>query len=358
MNPPFIPENSLTAEVPLNWTKYPDLPKETAFENRLLDRLRGDPAISSAALSSTLPLNQNGNGFNSDIQIEGKPTAPGEAGPRVDLHLASPDYFRTMGIPLIHGRVFTADDRQEVASVGIVSQSLARIAFGSTDPLGRRISLDDGKTWISIEGVVSDVTERGLADTQPGVLYLPLASVPWTSLRLIVRSLAPAPALEKQLRAAIHEIDPDQPVTAVRTLSELRSESLSAPRLTMVLLVIFAALALSVTAAGIAGVLAYAVSQRTQEIGIRLALGAAPGTVLQMVMRQGMALVAVGLLLGFAGALALSRLMESLLFGIAASDPVTFAAVAGVLLAVALLSCFVPARRVMSIDPQVALRAT
>jgi putative ABC transport system permease protein len=358
MSTGFDTENSLTAEVPLNWTKYSDLAKVTGFENRLLDRLRGDPAISSAALSSTLPLNQNSNSFNSDIQIEGKPTAPGEAGPRVDLHLASPDYFRTMGIPLVHGRTFSADDRQEVAQVGIVSQSLARRAFGGEDPLGRRVSLDDGKTWISIAGVVADVTERGLADTQPPVLYLPLASVQWTSLRLIVRSLAPAPALEKQLRAAIHEIDPDQPMTAVRTLSQLRSESLSAPRLTTVLLVLFAALALSVTAAGIAGVLAYAVSQRTQEIGIRLALGAAPGTVLQMVMRQGMALVAVGLLLGFAGALALSRLMESLLFGVAASDPITFAAVAGVLLAVALLSCFVPARRVMSIDPQVALRAT
>jgi len=358
MNTGFDTENSLTAEVPLNWTKYSDQAKVTGFENRLLERLRGDPAITSAALSSTLPLNDNANGFNSDIQIEGKPNAPGEAGPRVDLHLASPDYFRTMGIPLIHGRVFTTDDRQETPQVGIVSQSLARRAFGSDNPLGRRVSLDDGKTWISIEGVVADVTERGLADTQPGVLYLPLASIQWRSLRLIVRSLAPAPALEKQLRAAVHELDPDQPVTAIRTLSQLRSESLSAQRLTTVLLILFAALALSVTAAGIAGVLAYAVSQRTQEIGIRLALGAAPMTVLQMVMRQGMALVAVGLVLGFGGALLLSRLMASLLFGVAASDPVTFAAVAAVLLLVALLSCFVPARRVMSIDPQVALRAT
>jgi putative ABC transport system permease protein len=144
----------------------------------------------------------------------------------------------------------------------------------------------------------------------------------------------------------------------VRTLAQLRSDSLSAPRLTTVLLVLFAALALSVTAAGIAGVLAYAVSQRTQEIGIRLALGAAPGTVLQMVMRQGMMLVAAGLLLGFGGALLLSRTMQSLLFGVASSDPLTFGGVAAVLLAVALLSCFLPARRVMSIDPQVALRAT
>jgi putative ABC transport system permease protein len=353
----FDADNTLTAEVPVNWTKYDDLPKSLAFQNRLLDRLRGDPAISSAALSSTLPLNQDG-GYNSDIQIEGKPTAPGQPGPRVDLHLASPDYFRTMGIPLVHGRVFTVDDRQTPAQSGLVSQSLARRAFGSEDPLGRRVSLDDGKTWISVAGVVADVAEHGLSDAQPDVLYLPLASTRWNGLRLVVRSLSPAPALEKQLRAAVREIDPDQPVTGVRTLAQLRSESLSAPRLTTVLLVLFAGLALAVTAAGIAGVLAYAVSQRTQEIGIRLALGAAPSAVLQMIMRQGMALVAVGLLLGFAGALALSHLMGSLLFGVAASDPVTFAAVAGVLLAVALLSCFLPARRVMSIDPQVALRAT
>jgi predicted permease len=354
----FDTENALTAEVPLNWTKYDDLPKSIGFQDRLLTRLRGDPAITAAALSSTLPLNQQNNGFNSDIQIEGHPTAPGESGPRVDLHLASPDYFRTMGIPLVHGRLFTPDDRQSPAVAGLVSQSMARHVFGGEDPLGRRISLDDGKTWISVEGIVADVAERGLSDAQPDVLYLPLASFQWNNLRLVVRSVAPAAALEKQLRAAVHEIDPDQPVTAIRTLAQLRSESLSAPRLTTVLLVLFAALALVVTAAGIAGVLAYAVSQRTQEIGIRLALGAAPGAVLQMVMRQGMALVVVGLLLGFGGALVLSQLMQSLLFGVAASDPFTFAAVAGVLLAVALLACFLPARRVMSIDPQVALRAT
>jgi putative ABC transport system permease protein len=258
----------------------------------------------------------------------------------------------------VHGRLFTPDDRQSPAVAGLVSQSMARHVFGGEDPLGRRISLDDGKTWISVEGIVADVTERGLSDAQPDVLYLPLASFQWNNLRLVVRSVAPAAALEKQLRAAVHEIDPDQPVTAIRTLAQLRSESLSAPRLTTVLLVLFAALALAVTAAGIAGVLAYAVSQRTQEIGIRLALGAAPGAVLQMVMRQGMALVVVGLVLGVGGALLLSQLMQSLLFGVAASDPFTFAAVAGVLLAVALLACFLPARRVMSIDPQVALRAT
>jgi len=353
----FDSQNTLTAEIPLNWTKYNTLAKDIAFHNRLLDRLRGDPAVSAAALTSTLPLTQGG-GFNSDIQIEGKPTAPGQGGPRVDLHLASPDYFRTMGIPLVHGRVFTADDRETPAQIGIISQSLARHAFGGEDPLGQRVSLDDGKTWISIGGVVADVAEHDLSEAQPDVLYLPLASTQWNGLRIVVRSAAPAPALEKQLRAAVREVDADQPVTGVRTLAELRSESLSAPRLTTVLLLLFAGLALAVTAAGIAGVLAYAVSQRTQEIGIRLALGAAPTTVLQMVMRQGMALVAVGLALGFGGALLLSRLMASLLFGVAASDPVTFAAVAAVLLLVALLSCFLPARRVMSIDPQVALRAT
>jgi predicted permease len=358
MDTGFDTENALTAEVPLNWTKYNDLAKGVAFEDRLLERLRGDPAISSAALSSTLPLNQGGGGFNTDIQIDGKLLAPGESGPRVDLHLASPDYFRTMGIPLVHGRVFTVDDRQPTPQAGLVSQSLARHAFAGQDPLGHRVSFDNGKSWITIEGVVADVVEHGLSDAQPDVLYLPLASVQWNTLRVVARSLAPAAALEKQIRAAVREIDADQPVTAVRTLAQLRSESLSAPRLTTALLLIFAALALAVTAAGIAGVLAYAVSQRTQEIGIRLALGAAPGTVLQMVMRQGMALVAVGLVIGLAGAFLLSRLMQSLLFGVAASDPLTFAAVAGVLLAVALLSCFLPARRVMTIDPQVALRAS
>ncbi|MFL5391341.1 MAG: ABC transporter permease [Myxococcales bacterium] len=353
----FDTENSLTAQIPLNWSKYDDLTKVVGFENRLLDELRTNPAMSGAALTSSLPLKSDGN-FNSDVQVEGRPTAPGEPGPRVDIHLASPDYFRTMGIPLLTGRVFTADDRQAPAQIGIISRSLAHSAFGSADPLGRRLLLDDGKTPITVTGVVADVTEHGLSDAQPGVLYLPLASIEWRSLSLVVRSLAPAAAVEKQIRAAVRDIDRDQPVTSIRTLAQLRSESLSAPRLTTVLLVLFAALALAVTAAGIAGVLAYAVSQRTQEIGIRLALGAAPGTVLQMVMRQGMALVGAGLVLGLGGALVLSRTMQSLLFGVGSSDPLTFAGVAAVLFAVAFLACFLPARRVMTIDPQVALRAT
>jgi putative ABC transport system permease protein len=357
VNTGFDAQNALTAEVPLNWTRYSDLPKSLAFQERLLERLRGAPGIAGAALSSSLPLNEGG-GLSLGVLFDGRRAAPGEAGVRADVHLATPDYFHTMGVPLLRGRAFTTDDRQSPAHYALVSNSLARRELGEGDPLGRRLSIDEGKSWLTVVGVVGDVAERGLGETQPDVVYLPLASTQWNGLRVVVRGAAAALALERQLREAVREIDPEQPVTSVLTLEQLRSDSLAAPRLTTMLLLLFAALALAVTAAGIAGVIAYTVSQRTREIGIRLALGAAPAAVLQMLIGQGMALVAAGLLLGVGGALLVSRLAAALLFGVAASDPTTFAAVAGVLLLVTLASCFVPARRVLSIDPQLALRST
>jgi predicted permease len=353
----FETQNVLTARFFLHWTKYDALPKTQEFTRGLLSRLDGQPGIVSVAATSNLPLNE-GPQFNGAIRIEGKAESPDEPGIQADYHLASPDYFRTLGVPMLVGRAFEPTDNDKAPWVAVVSQSLARRAWGTERPLGKRLRVEGFDKIATVVGVAGDVKERGLRSEKTDVVYLPLSTVSWNEQRVLVRGTATPAALEKQIRAAIRELDREVPLNDVRTLEELRSESVAAPRLTAFLLSLFAALALAITAAGIAGVIAYSVSQRTRELGIRLALGAAPGEVLQMVLRQGMTLVIVGLTLGAVGAVLLSRLLSALLFGVVAGDPLTFVAVSAVLFAVGLLSCLLPARRVTALDPAMALRST
>ena len=223
--------------------------------------------------------------------------------------------------------------------------------------LGKRIQLLGSTNWVQIVGIVADVKQHGLEREPGNELYAPFAIQPFLDLRLIVRSRAPAADVERMVRATIKEMDPQQPVTEVRTLAQVRADNLASPRLTALLLGAFALLAIFITAAGIAGVIAYSVSQRTQEIGIRLALGAEPSSLLAMVVRQGMALVGLGLALGILGGLAISRVMSGLVFGIAAHDAVTYVAGAAVLAAVGAIACLVPARRIAEVDPMIALRS-
>jgi len=351
----FDPENVLTARIDLNWTRYADNEKVRAFANRLLERLEAQPGVLAAAFGGTLPLT-GADAFTIPYQVEGAPSASG-AQPQTELDVATPDYFRAMGIPLMAGRAFTAADRPPAAPVFIVNQSFARHAFGAENPVGRRLSPDGGKTLITIVGIAADVKQHGLEREPADEVYSPVAFNVFRDLRLVLRSKGSPLQLEREVRQLVRELDPEQPVTEVRTLVQVRSDALASPRLTALLLGAFAALALCITAAGIAGVMAYSVSQRTQEIGIRMALGAQRQEVLRMVLRQGMALIAAGLALGFLGGLAISRAMTGLVFGIAASDPVTWVAGAGVLAAVGAVACFLPARQAAEVDPVIALKS-
>jgi ABC-type antimicrobial peptide transport system permease subunit len=239
----------------------------------------------------------------------------------------------------------------------VVSQSLARRHWGADDPVGRRLSGDRGRTWARVVGVVGDVRQTGLAADPPDLVYLPFAQAPGYTSTLFVRTSGDPTLMADRVRAIIRGLDPQAAVSNVRTMETIRHDALASPRLTAFLLGLFAFVALAISAAGLAGVLAYSVSQRTREIGIRMALGAAPGSVLRMLLGQGLVSVAIGLGVGLLGALTLSRFVSGLLFGVAATDPLCFIGSALLLAAVALVASFLPARRATAIDPMLALRA-
>jgi putative ABC transport system permease protein len=269
----------------------------------------------------------------------------------------SPEYFDAIAVPLLHGRFFDDHDRGTETQAVIVNQRLARRHWGNADPLGQRISVDDGKSWREIVGVVGDVRQSGLEREPQDAVYLPIQQFAGYTATLFVRTLSDPAALQRQIAAAVHRIDPETALSNVRTLSEIRDEALSQRRLTTLLLELFALVALAITATGLSGLIAYSVSQRTHEIGIRIALGAQRSGVLAMILRQGMTSVAIGLGVGLVGALAVTRLVSGLLFGVEPTDPLCFIGSATVLVVVAVGACLVPARRATAIEPMVALRA-
>ncbi len=350
----FRTENVLTMRLDLNWSKYTtesrtDPQRVLKMIEPLWERVRAMPGVVTTGTAWTFPLNSTWRNDGTFL-VEGRGN-DGPPLPRGEFLGASPDYFDAIGVPLLRGRAFDGHDRGEADGVALVSKGLARRNWSDADPIGRRISLDRGKTWRTVVGVVGDVRQ-----TKDSV-YLPFLQFPGFSFTLFVRTLNDPRTMAEKVRAEVRSLDPEAAVSNVRTLEEIRHDALSSPRLTTVLLGLFAALALAISAAGLAGVIAYAVSQRTQEIGIRMALGAEPGRVLAMLLGQGMGSVAIGLGLGLLGALGLSRLISGLLFGVEPTDPLCFAGSAAVLLVVALAACFLPARRATVIDPMLALRA-
>ncbi|HYV07267.1 MAG TPA: FtsX-like permease family protein, partial [Blastocatellia bacterium] len=359
VNPGFSPESVLLMRLSPNWSKHTTSEQFLALYRRVLERTQAQPGARSVALASTFPLNPLGitfGPFNRRFQIEGQPVAPNDPGPEADIRIVSPDYFQTIRLPLVSGRPFSDQDNDKAPKVAMINRSMARHRFGEEDPIGKRVTFDRGDTWVTIVGIVGDVKQYGLGREPSDELYTPLEQGPGGS-NLLVRTASDPLSMAALMRETIHEVDPEIAIDNVQTLELVRSESLASPRLTAVLLGLFAALALVITAAGIAGVMALSVSQRTHELGVRMALGASSARVMAMVMRQGMTLVVAGLVLGVVGALALSKLMSALLFSVGPSDPITFLAVAVVLIAVAAVSCFLPARRVTTIDPMIALRS-
>ena len=356
VDPGFRIGRVLTTRLDLNFTKYTDAAKRWAFEKEILERLAQEPGVVSAAISGSFPLNETGPN-SGRFEIEGRPAASDDLRPQAEFQRVSSDYFSTIGVPLLRGRVFTSADTPETPTVAVVSRSLARRYFETRDPVGARLSFNRGKSWITIVGVAGDVRQYGLAAAPPDEIYLALPQFPTLSGSLLVRTTGGPMALTRLVGETVHAVDPDQPVDRFQTLDQVRSNALASPRLTATLLSLFAVLALGVTCAGIAGVMAFAVGERRQEFGIRMALGAKPRAVLTLVLRQSMTLVAAGLALGLVGAHLLARLMSGLLFEVNATDPPTFLAMSVVLVTVALLASFFPARRATSVDPMIALRS-
>jgi predicted permease len=271
----------------------------------------------------------------------------------VDVRIVSPDYFGTLGQPLLAGRVFSRRDRFGEPAVVIVSRTMAEHYWPGDSAIGRHVG--DGEDWFAVVGVVADARQH-LHQPPGDEIYVPMFQSGQLSSNWLVRTSLDAPAITRQIRETLRSLDPGQPVDQFRTLAEVRLAALEAPRLTATLLGLFAALALVITAAGMAGVIAFSVNQRTQEFGIRRALGAGRATVLRLVLREGLQLVLAGLAIGAAAAMVLARVMTTLLFGIEPTDALTFVSVAMMLVAVALVACFVPAHRAASVDPMIALR--
>src|SRR5262249_5228940 len=335
------------------------------FSNELEDKLRAQPGVKSAALVSGLaplrPINAN------DTDIEDYQATPDGPAENVDYwNFVSESYFDTMGIRTMEGRVFERGDRNEAAQkVVVINQAMAR-RFWQGSPIGRRVSpggfaqQNQQQTWFTVIGVVEDTKNIGVdkpAGTELYFLQPQLAAFGIASrMNFVVRTDGDPQALAAGIRTAVRDLDPAVPGYAVRTMGDLVADSMVSPRFLSVLLATFSAIALLLAAVGIYGVMAYSVAQRTQEIGVRVAMGATTGNVLSMVIRQGLTLTVVGLGAGLFGAVLLTRLMSGLLFEVSATDPATFIGVAGLLTGVGLLACFVPARRAARVDPMVALR--
>jgi predicted permease len=356
----FNPEKVLVMRVSANWSKYTTGEQFRTFSLGVLEKMKNQPGVVSAAISNNFPLNSLGIAAGgptySNFIIQGKPIAEGELNPQADARVISADYFRTLRMPILAGRDFEESDDAKAPAVAIINQSLARHRFEDDNPLGKQISFDGGRSWATIVGVVADVRQYGLEREPVDEIYRPIPQTFGSSILLLRTSIEPE-SLIRQTRAAIYEYDPETAIDRVQTLEQTRSESLASPRLTTILLSLFAGLALVITIAGIAGVMALSVTQRTRELGIRLALGATQKSVMAMVVRQGMALVLVGLAIGAIIAFQLTRVMATLLYAVEPNDPLTFAGVSAVLAIAAAIACFVPARRVTRIDPIIALRS-
>ncbi len=354
VDPGFETTNVVKARLDLNWSRYQNGPQMATFWNSLLDEVTGLPGVAMAAVASTVPLGEPL--ASARLELRGE-TPPEGTAPRIGLRLVSPHYFAALGMDFVEGGTFSPADDAEAPRKAILSRSLAARHWPASSPLGQELTLDGGDTWWRVVGVVDDVKQDGLAAEISEELYLALSQSPPLSGNLLVRVDDGAELSAQALRRAVARLDPEQPIVDVGSLEELRRDAMAAPRLISTLLALFAGLALAITTTGLAGLLAFQVSQRVPEIGVRLALGATPGLVRKLILRQGLALVGLGLGAGVLGALFLGRSLSTLLYGVEPGDPWTLAAVIVVLFATAGFACWLPARRAANVDPMAALRS-
>jgi len=347
------PEQILTIRISPSDRKYNEARTGLAFYDEVLGRARRVPGVETAAVTDTLPPDRQGDADS--FRIEGQTLAAGEMNPVVTLASVGPDYFQALGIPLIRGRYFTDHDKEDSAPVTIVSQEFVRRFFANQEALGKRVGYGD--RWMEVVGVVGNVKYLGLTTDTGPAYYLPFAQNFYPRAFLAVRSSGAAATLAATLRQEIQSIDRSVTLAQIDTMEEALDASVSQPRFNTMLLALFAGIALLLAAVGIYGLIAYSVAQRSHEIGVRMALGAARGDVVRMVVQQGVSLAAIGILLGLGGAFALTRLLKTMLFDIAVTDGLTFAAAPLGMLLVVLLATFLPALRATRISPAVALRS-
>jgi putative ABC transport system permease protein len=358
VDPGFKPQGVLTVKLELPQAKYPEPQRQIVFYRGLLERVRALPGVEHAGFLFPLPL--GGGNMILAFSVAGRPDPPPNAVPSTNVRAATPGAFRALGIPLRRGRLFDERDNESGMPVLLVNETMAAQVWPNEDPLGKRISFDDTKDpkarWYTVVGVVGDVRHEALAEEAGSEAYWPQFQDPISSATLVVRGTGDPGGLTGPIREAVRALDPDLPLDKVATLSDVVSASLAQSRFKAVLLALFAGLALVLALVGVYGVVSYSVTQRTHELGIRMALGARREQVLGLVVRQGMTQVLIGLALGLVLAWFASRFLAGQIYGLSATDPLTFVAVPLGLAAVALVANYLPARRATRVDPLVALR--
>ncbi|HWF89357.1 MAG TPA: ABC transporter permease [Pyrinomonadaceae bacterium] len=359
VNTGFVSEKVLTARLNPSGPNYPNQSDYAKFYSKVLEKLGNVPGVQDAGFINTLPLDK---GPTAGFRVEGREVTTPDKWPSVNYRTVTPDYFRAMGIPLVQGRTYTDRDDQNAPLVMIVNQQVAHDIFPGESPVGKRITFgntdNNGQpVWFEIVGVVGNIRSLELREEPAAEIYFSSGQDFWPAMSLVVRASVDPESLAGPVREIVNEIDKSVPVSDVKTMDHVVSASITQPRFNLFLLGVFGAVAMILSAAGIYGVTAYGVTQRTHELGIRIALGAQVGDVLKMILGQGMAVIGVGLVLGLGAAFGLMRLLRSLLFGVGENDPLTFVAITLVLVLVALIACYIPARRATKVDPLVALRA-
>ena len=354
----FTPQQVLTAKVSPAGPQFQNDPDYINFYDQVLERIRQVPGVQSAGTINTLPLSP---GPTLAFRVEGRPIVTVDKWPMVNFRNVSPDYFLTMNIPIMKGRAFTPQDDLNAPRKVMINQALAQREFPNEDPVGKRVAFRNPEpnvepTWFEIVGVSANVRSLQLREEPEPELYFAGRQDAFAQVAIVVRSTVEPESLATALRQAVADVDRSVPVSEVKTMEHIVSESVTQPRFNLFLLGLFSGIALLLSVAGIYGVTAYTVSLRTHELGIRIALGAQVGDVLRMILGQGMAVIGAGIVIGLIAAFGLMRLMNSLLFGVSATDPFTFIGITVVLVAAGLLACYVPARRATKVDPLVALR--
>jgi putative ABC transport system permease protein len=361
VDPGFAADKVIALQVFI-WDRYPTPEQRAAYTEEALKQINRVPGVEAVGATTALPFFESSIDSSYPFTIQGRPAPPLGQEPTAFYTIATADYFSSVGVRLLKGREFNSFDKAGSPAVALINETMARRFWRDEDPVGRKFDVSStgrssrGPTTFEIVGVVSDVRHDGLDKEPRAEFYRPYAQSPSGAIIFAVRTSQEPTTLIPLLKSRLWEINSTQPFYTVATAGNLISESLQARRFSLLLLVSFAALALVLTIVGVYGVMSYLVSQRTHEIGVRLALGARTGDVLKLILRQGLAVTAIGICVGLFGAFLLTRLMGTLLYGVGATDPLTFILVPLILAGVALLACYVPARRATKVDPMVALR--